>query len=278
VPLSYREVSRVYLPSPGKVAQEIQAQLKEVGINVKLTPIESATFIPEVRGGKTQPLYLLGWGADYPDATNFFDPHFSAAIKQFGDYFPDIAEAIAKGGATIDPAERQKYYDQANELLAQHIPMVPIAHGVAANASRKTLEGAYAGPTENERFNVMGNGTDQFVYIQNGEPAVLWCSDEEDGETFRACAQLYEQLYELKPGSTELIPVLAESYTVSDDGLEYVFKLRPGVKFTSDNEMTANDVVATYGAQWDAKSPNHTGEGLGFSYFGSFFGAFLNSQ
>lgn len=278
VPLSYRETSRVYLPSPGKVAQEIQAQLKEIGITVKLTPIESATFIPEVRGGKTQPFFLLGWGADYPDATNFFDTHFSAAIKQFGDYFPDIAEEIAKGGAIVDPAQRQEHYDKVNALLAQHLPMIPVAYGVAANASRKTLEGAYASPVENEQFTVMGNGTGKFVYVQNAEPAVLWCADDEDGETFRACTQIYEPLLKFEVGGVKPVPGLADSWTISDDGLEYTFNLHQGVKFSSGDELTANDVVATYGSQWDKASPNHKGEGLGYSYFGSFFGAFLNDK
>lgn len=277
-PLSYRETSRVYLPSPGKVAQEIQSQLAEVGIKVKLTPIESATFIPSVRGGKEQPLYLLGWGADYPDATNFFDTHFSAAVKQFGDYFPDIATEIAAGGTVVDPVERQKHYDKVNELLAQHVPMVPFANGVAANASNAKLEGAYASPVENEHFNVMGNGTDRFVYVQNAEPAVLWCADNEDGETFRACTQIYEGLYTFKVGGVEPVPALAESYTVSDDGLTYTFKLRQGVKFTSGNELTANDVVASFASQWDVKNTAHKGEGLGYTYFGSFFGAYLNNK
>ncbi len=278
VPLSYREVSRVYLPSPGKVAQEIQAQLAEIGITAKITPIESATFIQEVRDGKTQPLYLLGWGADYPDTTNFFDTHFSAAIKQFGDYFPDIAEEIAAGAAVVDPAERQAHYDKVNQLLAEHLPMIPIAHGVAANASSVKLEGAHASPVENEKMAVMTNGTDRFVYVQNGEPAFLWCADDEDGETFRACIQLYEPLYTFETGGVKPVPALAESYTASDDGLEWTFKLREGVKFTSGHELDANDVVATYAMMWDKKNPNHTGEGLGFTYFGAFFGAYLNDE
>ncbi|MBA3450876.1 MAG: hypothetical protein H0T18_06665, partial [Chloroflexia bacterium] len=56
----------------------------------------------------------------------------------------------------------------------------------------------------------------------------------------------YEPLYILPDSSkpTEFEPLLAtELPTISDDGLEVTIPLRPGVKFHSGNEMTADDLV-----------------------------------
>ncbi len=43
----------------------------------------------------------------------------------------------------------------------------------------------------------------------------------------------------------ELIPDIAESYTVSDDGLEYVFKIKNNITFQDGVKLTADDVVFT---------------------------------
>jgi len=276
--LSYRNVVRGYLPNPKQVAQEIQAQLAEVGVTVTLKEMESAAFIDATAAGQ-EPLYLLGWGADYPDSTNFFDYHFANPNNlQFGDLFPDLVEEIHAAAQLTDAAARQEHYDKVNDLIKQHVPMIPVAHGGSATAFKAGVEGAHSSPLSNELFGVMSPAEgEQIVWMQNGEPASLWCSDETDGETLRGCEQMYDALLAYKVGGVEIEPGLAETYEANDDLTEWTFHVREGVKFSSGKELDANDVVATYLAQWDASSPNHKGRTTTFEYFGTFFGPFINA-
>jgi peptide/nickel transport system substrate-binding protein len=277
VTLSFRNVVRGYLPTPDKVAQEIQAELKEIGVNVEIEQMESAAFIDATAAGQ-KAFFLLGWGADYPDSTNFYDYHFANENNlQFGDLFPDLVTEIKAAGQVADTAVRQQHYDKANELIKEYVPMIPVAHGASATAFKASVVGAHSSPLSNEVFAAM-SGADQLVWLQNGEPAALWCSDETDGETLRACEQIWQALLSYKVGDVAVEPGLAESFDVNEDATEYVFHLRQGVKFHNGAAFDANDVVASFVSQWDAKSPNHKGRTTSFEYFGAFFGAFLNAE
>ena len=48
------------------------------------------------------------------------------------------------------------------------------------------------------------------------------------------------------PETLEWLPLVAESWRISDDGLTYRFRIRPGVRFSDGEPLTADDVAFTY--------------------------------
>jgi ABC-type transport system substrate-binding protein len=277
--IQYRDVVRGYLPNPSGVAQDIQAQLKaNLNIDATIDVQESATYLDNNSAGKLDGLFLLGWGADYPDITDFLDVHFGiGAGKKFGKSFDDIAKAISTGSSTTDDATRTAQYTAANNDLITEVPMVPIAHGGSATAWKADVDGAHSSPLTNESLAVLAPaGRNQVVFMQNAEPNSLYCADETDGETLRACEQVYESLYQYKVGSTETEPGLATGCTPNADLTVWTCTLRAGVKFSDGAALDANDVVTSYASAWDTLHPLHKGRSGAFEYFPSLFGGFLN--
>jgi peptide/nickel transport system substrate-binding protein len=78
--------------------------------------------------------------------------------------------------------------------------------------------------------------------VQNLDPAFIPGSNEG-----AVLANVYEGLVGFKPGTYELVPVLAEKWRPSRDGLRYDFTLRKGVEFHGGyGEVTAADVKFSF--------------------------------
>jgi len=275
--LSFRDVVRSYLPTPGIVAADLQAQLAEIGIDAEIVEMESGAFIDASDAGELS-LHLLGWGADYPDATNFLDYHFGGgASDQFGNHIPELVDVLAQAASIADTDARYQLYVQANEIIRDQVPMVPVAHGGNGAAFASRIEGAYASDIGAEKFALMEDpDDDNIIWMQNAEPIGLYCADESDGETLRACEQTNESLLAYEPITAAVIPSLATEWEASDDLTVWTFHLREGVLFHDGSSLDANDVVLSYAVQWDAASPLHVGRNGSFTYFSALFGGFLN--
>ncbi|RWX79229.1 ABC transporter substrate-binding protein [Neorhizobium lilium] len=86
---------------------------------------------------------------------------------------------------------------------------------------------------------VEGFAIDDIITIDPGEAFEL--------STAEITANCYSKLVMLDPADTsKVIGDLAESWTISDDGLTYTFKLKSGLKFVSGNPITATDVAYSF--------------------------------
>jgi peptide/nickel transport system substrate-binding protein len=91
-----------------------------------------------------------------------------------------------------------------------------------------------------------GEGGGTLVFAGAADPVVLDGALVSDGESLRVIDQIYESLVSLKPGTTELEPGLAQSWELSEDGLEYTFELQEGVTFHDGEPFNAEAVCFNF--------------------------------
>src|SRR3972149_1764362 len=114
------------------------------------------------------------------------------------------------------------------------------------------------------------------VYCSEGSPEGFNPSLYTAGTTFDASSrQIFNRLVEFERGATKIVPGLAETWSVSADGLEYTFNLRKGVKFhttkgfTPTRDFNADDVIFSFERQRDPNHPYNKISGGQYEYFAS---------
>ena len=114
------------------------------------------------------------------------------------------------------------------------------------------------------------------VYCSEGSPEGFDPALYTAGTTFDASSHpIYDHLTEFKVGTTEILPGLAESWEVSEDGMTVTFTLRQGVKFQSNDQFTptrdfnADDVIFTFDRQGNPDNPYNQVSGGTWEYYAS---------
>lgn len=84
---------------------------------------------------------------------------------------------------------------------------------------------------------------------------------------FRILMNVYDGLTRYKDGTLQVGPGLAESWTISDDGKTYTFKLRQGVKFHDGSEFNAEAVKFNFDRMLKEDHPFHDTGPFPLSFF-----------
>ncbi|MFZ9435472.1 MAG: ABC transporter substrate-binding protein [Candidatus Limnocylindrus sp.] len=259
--LSLRETPRAFLPDPVAVATDIQAQLAAVGIRVTLDVQEAGGYIGKLLSGELRGASFSAALPDYPEAWNALGIDFGATSgPAHGDQYPRLVALLDEAQQETDPDSRTSLFTQINNEIRAQVPVIPIANGASLIAARDVVRGLVASPVAMERlYAVSVEGSDTFTWLQGGEPAGLYCMDEEDREAVRICAQIMEGLYGYVAGGTAVEPRLATACVASEDGLVVECALRSGVRFHNGARLDAGDVLDSFAAAWDCAHPLHVG-------------------
>ncbi|MGP9820803.1 ABC transporter substrate-binding protein [Salinarimonas sp. NSM] len=111
------------------------------------------------------------------------------------------------------------------------------------------------------------------VFCSEGNPEALNPQLATTTTGMNAARPMFDTLVAFEPGGGALVPGLAQSWEVSPDGRDYVFRLRPDVPFhargdfTPSRPMNAQDVLFSLERQWKVDHPFHAVSGGRYDYF-----------
>jgi len=162
--LWYMPVPRPYMPDGKGIAQAMQQDLKAVGINAKLQTYEWGTYLQKTGAGEHD-MALLGWTGDNGDPDNFLNVLLSSkgatetsALNIAYYKNPEVDKILDQAQTTIDENEREDLYFQAQEMLVEDAPWVPIAYAKPPVGLQDQVQGYHPNPTGGESFNTIELG------------------------------------------------------------------------------------------------------------------------
>ena len=149
---------RPYMPAPQKIAEAIQADFKKVGVNAKIVTMEWSTYLEKVAKGDS-PMYMLGWTGDNGDADNFFYTLLdkdSIGSNNYSYYSNDkLHKILIQAQSETDESKRNALYKQAQVIIHNDAPWIPLVHSQDALVGKSTIAGFKPHPTGSDRLSTV---------------------------------------------------------------------------------------------------------------------------
>jgi len=111
----------------GAIIQEWQQNL---GVEISVRQLETGNFLYNLKQEKDE-MFVMGWIADYPDPHNFLDILFYTGsevnISEYSN--PSLDALLDQAAIEQDGAVRLDMYQQAEQLVVDDAPCLPLFHG-----------------------------------------------------------------------------------------------------------------------------------------------------
>ncbi|MFN2240760.1 MAG: ABC transporter substrate-binding protein, partial [Anaerolineae bacterium] len=110
------------------LGENLQAQWEEnLGVKIKWETVEWQAILARL-GEQVPHLLIMGWMADYPDPDNFLRARIDHIQHQSGWRHEGYDSLVKQAQRSLDQGERIKLYGEAEKILAEESPIMPIFH------------------------------------------------------------------------------------------------------------------------------------------------------
>jgi len=145
-------VSRPYMPDPQQIFTVLSSQLEEVGVQTTPVSEEWVEYLDRTTGTSDHGIHLLGWTGDYNDTDNFVGVFFGQKSSEWGFDNPELFEKLAQARGVSNIEDQTPLYEEINEMVAEFIPGVPLAHPAPTLAFDSRVKSYPASPVNDEVF------------------------------------------------------------------------------------------------------------------------------
>ena len=103
---------------------------EDLGVSIPIEQEEFGIFLRDIDQGNFK-MFSLGWIADYPDPQNFLDIklHSGSSNNETQYSNPEVDALLEQARTEKDEAERTRLYQEAERLIVEDAPWVPLFHG-----------------------------------------------------------------------------------------------------------------------------------------------------
>ncbi|WP_277454587.1 ABC transporter substrate-binding protein [Janibacter sp. DB-40] len=123
-----------------------------LGVNCVASPtVDFATMLTKLGNNELEGLWRMGWVMDYPSIENYLAPIFSkgAASNYYQYANPEFEELLTKAAASDDPAEANEMYQEAERVMLEDMPAIPLWYGQSMMGWSDDVENVKATPFGN---------------------------------------------------------------------------------------------------------------------------------
>ncbi|MGV3650277.1 MAG: ABC transporter substrate-binding protein [Devosia sp.] len=240
----------------------MQAYLADVGISMNYRLVEGdvasqISVVPDDPvNGPSKVTWDMLYGARAALALQEYFNRYAYGLKPMIPNIPRMNELVAKVNGTTDPEVQREGYFEMEHIINENVYQIPLYYQQLYTYESDRLDRNGA-PYGNEQYNynwgvenwtIEPDASGKAVMYTNAGPSQFFEVPWQNLGIWVANKFAFDTILEADGALTPIGGEMAESYSVSEDGLTFTFTLKDGLTWHDGSPITADDVIWSIGA------------------------------